>query len=301
MIAKIGRVTLKIVIATLVFLIVTVYILGRLIEFRMNDDGLKTFFHDRKLKPHIAYYQSKGRTIRYLEIGDQSKATVLFIHGAPSSLSYWRGYLSDSSLLNRASLYAVDRPGYGYSGLGDALPDIATQASMIKVILDSLHKAHHPIILVGVSYGAPIASRLAMDYPELVDGLVLIAPPLGPGLERIFWFTYLVENPLIHWIVPPMLQSANGEKVHHQEELTKMLPLWPRIHVPVIYLQGKDDGLVSPANADFAKTHLVNAASLKIQMIPGRGHLIAFNEKERICGAIREMLDKCMGKRTDLF
>jgi len=26
-----------------------------------------------------------------------------------------------------------------------------------------------------------------MDYPELVDGLVLVAPPLGPGQEKIFW------------------------------------------------------------------------------------------------------------------
>src|SRR5882757_136106 len=251
MIAKIGRITLKVFLWTLLLLIILVLILGRLVEFRMDDAGLKTFFHAHKLEPHISYYQAKGRSVRYLEVGDQSKATVLFIHGAPSSLSYWNGYLSDTSLLERASLYAVDRPGYGYSGLGDPLPDIATQASILKLVLDSLHKAHHPIVVVGVSFGAPIASRLAMDYPELVDGLVLMAPPLGPGQERIFWFTYLVENPLIHWVVPRMLKSANQEKIHHKEELTKMLPLWSRIHVPVMYLQGQDDGLVFTSNADF--------------------------------------------------
>ncbi len=292
MIAKIGRITLKVFLWTLLFMIIVTLILGRLVEFRMDDAGLNAFFHTRKLEPHISYYQAKGRSVRYLEVGDQSKATVLFIHGAPSSLSYWKGYLSDSSLLSRASLYAVDRPGYGYSGLGDPLPDIATQASIIKLVLDSLHKAHHPIVVVGVSYGSPIASRLAMDYPELVDGLILVAPPLGPDRERYFWFTYLVESPLIQWVVPPMLKSANREKVHHHEELTKMLPLWPRIHVPVIYLQGMNDSLVSTSNAAFAKTHLTNAASLDIRMIPGRGHLIAFNEKDRVCAAIREMLDK---------
>ena len=297
MIAKIGRITLRVFILVLLLLIIIDLVLGRVVNFRMDDSGLKSFFHDRKMEPHIGYYQSRGRQVRYLEVGDQQKATVLFIHGAPSSLSYWKGYLSDSSLLDRASLYAVDRPGYGYSGLGDPLPDIATQASILKLVLDSLHKAHHPIVVVGVSFGAPIASRLAMDYPDLVDGLVLVAPPLGPGLERIFWFTYLVENPLINWLVPPMLKSANREKVHHREELTKMLPLWSRIHVPVIYLQGMEDGLVSPSNAGFAKAHLVNASSLDIRMIPGKGHLIAFNEKDRIAGAIREMLDRCMKKR----
>jgi pimeloyl-ACP methyl ester carboxylesterase len=170
---------------------------------------------------------------------------------------------------------------------------MSKQAAIIKLILDSLNRVHRPVVLVGVSYGAPIACRLAMDYPQLVNGLVLVAPPLGPGQERIFWFTYMVENPLIHWIVPRMLQSANREKVCHKEELNKLLPLWPRIRTPVIYLQGKDDGLVSPTNAEFARKHLVNAASLDIQLIPGRGHLIAFSEKERITKAIHAMLDKC--------
>jgi pimeloyl-ACP methyl ester carboxylesterase len=293
MIVKIGRILLRIFLWTLLSLIVLLLILDRFVQFRMDDTDLKAWFHARNLEPQIDYYHSHGRTVRYLREGDTSKATILFIHGAPSSLSYWKGYLSDTSLLDRAALYAVDRPGYGYSGLAQPLPDIGAQAAIIKLILDSLHKAHHPVILVGVSYGAPIACRLTMDYPELVDGLVLIAPPLGPGKERIFWFTYLIENPLIHWIVPRMLQTANREKIQHREELTKMLPLWPRIHVPVIYLQGMDDGLVSPDNAAFAREHLINVPSLNIQMIPGRGHLIAFNEKAKITKAIQDMLNIC--------
>ena len=292
MMAKIGRISLRIFLGVLISLIVIVLLFDRLVQFRMDDKELTTWFHDRHIEPHIRYYEALGRKVRYMQVGDQPKASILFIHGAPSSLSYWKAYLSDSTLLSRATLYAADRPGYGYSGLADPLPDISAQAAILKEILDSLHKAHHPIIVVGVSYGAPIAARLTMDYPELVDGLILMAPPLGPGQERIFWFTYLVENPLIHWVVPRMLKTANREKVHHQEELTKMLPLWGRIHVPVMYLQGQEDGLVFTSNANFARTHLTNVPSLDIQMIPGRGHLIAFAEKNRVEKAILTMLDK---------
>jgi pimeloyl-ACP methyl ester carboxylesterase len=276
----------------LIFLIIFVLVFDRFEQFRMNDKDLTDWFHTRHLNPELRYYEAKGRKVRYIKAGDSPEATILFIHGAPSSLSYWKEYLSDSTLLKRATLYAVDRPGYGYSGLGDPLPDIAAQASIIKLILDSLHKARHPVIVVGVSYGAPIAARLTMDYPELVDGLILMAPPLGPGRERYFWFTYLVESPLIQWVVPRMLVSANREKVHHREELTKMLPLWPNIHVPVEYLQGMEDGLVDTSNASFARAQLVNAPSLDIEMIPGRGHLIAFAEKDRVERAILDMLDK---------
>jgi pimeloyl-ACP methyl ester carboxylesterase len=275
----------------LIFIVILLLVFDRLVQFRMDDRELLSWFHERNIDPKIDYYQAKGRKIRYLTVGDNSSASVLFIHGAPSSLSYWKGYLADSLLLSRATMYAVDRPGYGYSGLADAMPSIEDQAGVIRLILDSLHKANHPVIVVGVSYGGPIACRLAMDYPELVDGLVLVAPPIGPGLEKLFWFTYPVESPTVHWFVPRMLQTANEEKVHHKEELTKMLPLWDRIRVPVIYLQGDKDGLVDTTNAGFAREHLINAHSLDIRMIPGRGHLIAFAEKDRIERAILDLLD----------
>ncbi|MBN9382959.1 MAG: alpha/beta hydrolase [Chitinophagaceae bacterium] len=293
MLAKIGRICLKTVIWALVILIVLLLVFDRLVQFRMDDADLTKYFHKQGLEAHIGYYKARGREVRYIRVGDDTNATILFIHGAPSSLSYWRGYLSDSALLKRATIYALDRPGYGYSGLARPLPEIAAQAAVIRPILDSLHQTHHPIIVVGVSYGAPIASRLAMDYPQLVDGLVLTAPALAPGQERVFWFTYMIEHPLIHWVVPRMFQSANQEKIHHKEELTKMLPLWPHIHVPVAYLQGANDELVFTSNADFAREHLKNASSLDIQMIPGRGHLIAFSEKPRIRKAILDILDKC--------
>ena len=87
-----------------------------------------------------------------------------------------------------------------------------------------------------------------------------------------------------------MLVSANAEKLSHRQELEKMLPYWKNIKVPVIYLQGKEDGLIYPTNAVFARQKLVNASCLDIYMIPGRGHLIAFLEIKRITKAILEMI-----------
>ena len=296
MVKRIGRILLRTFLGVLIFFVILLLVFDQLVQFRMDNKDLLAWFHQRHVDPHIGYYQSEGRKIRYVGTGDSPDATILFIHGAPGSLSYWRNYMTDSALLSRATMYAADRPGYGYSGLADPMPDLAQQAAAEKPILDSLHKAHHPIIVVGVSYGGPIACRFAMDYPNLVDGLVLVAPPIGPGREKIFWFTYLVETPFVHWFVPRILQTANKEKVYHKEELEKMLPLWGRIHVPVIYLQGDKDGLVDTSNASFAKEKLKNVPYLSIRMIPGRGHLIAFPEKARIEKAILELLDSTEAK-----
>src|ERR1700743_955584 len=151
MLAKIGRILIRIIAGVLLFLIVLLLVFDRLGQFRMNDKDWSDWFHARHVEAHIAYYTARGRTVRYVRTGDSPEATILFIHGAPSSLSYWKAYLSDSVLLSRATMYAVDRPGYGYSGLADPLPDIAAQAGILKLILDSLHKVNRPVVLVGVS------------------------------------------------------------------------------------------------------------------------------------------------------
>jgi pimeloyl-ACP methyl ester carboxylesterase len=293
MIVKMGRIFIRFVLGVVIFSIVALLVGDKFVQFRMDDKDLIEWFEARHIQPHIGYYEARGRKVRYIGVGDNPEATILFIHGAPSSMSYWKAYLADSVLLSRATMYAVDRPGYGYSGLADPLPDISVQAGIIKLILDSLHRVHRPVIIVGVSYGAPIAARLTMDYPELVDGLIVMAPPLGPGREEYFWFTHAVESPLVHWVVPRMLQTANREKIYHKEELAKMLPLWGQIRVPVMYLQGQEDRLVDTSNASFARENLTNVPSLNIQMIPGRGHLIAFDEKDRIEKAIVSMIDTC--------
>ena len=64
--------------------------------FRYSDKAVYQYFEKKKLHPTINYYTVQGRRIRYLEIGADSLPTVLFIHGAPSSLSVQHLTLSDS-------------------------------------------------------------------------------------------------------------------------------------------------------------------------------------------------------------
>lgn len=271
---------------------VTLFLFDAFIQFRDNDKVLLRYFSKKNIEAKIRYYQSGGRKIRYISIGNpNASATVPFIHGAPSSISYFRNYLADSSLLKNAQLFAEDRPGYGYSGFGNPETSIQEQAEMIRPILDRLHHINHPVIVVGVSYGTSVACRLAMDHPGLVDGLALVAPALAPGEEKIPAIACTIENPLIKWMIPRMLISANSEKLSHKEELTKMLGGWNKIMVPVKYLQGAEDGLVYPSNAIFAKEKLTCAAYLDVQLIPGRGHPIAFSEQKLIGNSIHEMLE----------
>ena len=288
---------IRTVLTLLVLFIISCFIFDHYYQFRKSDEELKRFYSVSQIPAILDYYENHGRRLRYVSVGDEEgKGTLLFLHGSPGSISYYSGRFRDKEILDRFRIYAVDRPGYGYSGFGDPEPSIQKQSEMVRDLIDSLHHAKHPVIIVGSSYGAAIACRLAMDHPDLVDGLVVTGPAIGPGLEKYFWFTYLIESPFIRWFIPRMFRSANTEKVHHRKELEEMLPYWKNIHVPLAYLQGENDELVDTSNAGFARKHLVNAPYLDIQFVKGRGHRLAQFEWPRFKEAILKVYEQIKTK-----
>lgn len=279
----------RIFVSLILSLIVACFIFDHYVQFRRSDDELRQFFTENHIPGKIGYYITHSRKLRYVSIGSDTLPTLFFIHGSPASMSLYRGRFLDTTILHTFKVLAVDRPGYGYSGFGQPEPSIQKQSEMLRPVLDSLYEAKHPIIVVGGSYGAPIACRLAMDHPDLVDGLILTGPAIGPGREKVFWFAPIIEHPALRWFIPRMFKSANTEKLHHKEELEKMLPDWKNIRVPVMYLQGAKDKLIDTSNASFARQHLMNAPYLDIYFFPNRHHYLAQYEWPTIRGRIMKL------------
>lgn len=286
------RRVLRTVVVTIGVVIIACLVFDHYEQFRKSDEELNRIFNEQQIDASIHYYMAQGRRLRYVAAGSDSLPTLLFLHGSPGSISYYSRRYRDSSLQGSFRIYAVDRPGYGYSGLGMPEPSIKKQAEMIRPLLDSLHKVQHPVIIVGSSYGASIACRIAMDHPELVDGLVLTGPAIGPGRETYFAISPIIEHWSIRWFIPRIFRSANTEKMHHKEELEKMLPYWKNIRVPVYYLQGIDDDIVDTSNASFARQQMVNVPSLEIKFLDGRKHLLARYEWQAIRTAILDIYEK---------
>ena len=280
----------KIAAGGIVVFIICCFLFDALVQLRMSDDELLNLLSSHGVKGEVKYFTSQGRNIRYISVGDDNLPTVLFIHGSPSSLSIYKDYYTDAAFLRSFHIYSIDRPGYGNSGYGKPLISLQQQAAIIKDMVDSINKIKRPFIIAAGSYGTSVACRFAMDYPQLLDGLVLTGPALGPGLEHTYWFTPAVESPLINWFIPRMFQSSNKEKITHKDELTKMLPYWKNIQVPVMYMQGEKDELIDTANASFAKAHLTNAPYLYIHFFKGKPHFIPISEHLFIRQKIFDML-----------
>jgi pimeloyl-ACP methyl ester carboxylesterase len=277
-------------VTTIVLFIIACFLFDHFVQFRKSDEELKKLFTDNHVPGTIHYYTAGPRPIRYVTIGSDTLPTLFMIHGSPSSLSIYEKYFTDTAFVRHFRMVAVDRPGYGYSGFGHPEPSISKQADLLWPILQPLHN-EKPLLIVGGSYGSSVACRLVMDHPGCADGLMLIAPSLAPGEEKMYWFTYIVENPLVNWFIPRMFKSANTEKIHHYEELSRMVPYWKTINIPVTYLQGAKDGLIYTSNADFARKMLVNSPRLDISFLKDRPHFFVFSEYAAIRSKILELYE----------
>ncbi|MFZ4428181.1 MAG: alpha/beta fold hydrolase [Saprospiraceae bacterium] len=242
------------------------------------------------LEAAVHYFEEEGRRMRYVEIGYDSLPLIVFVHGAPSSSSFWEGLLRDTQLLRRAKLLAIDRPGYGYSGYGRAEVSVKKQAALIAPLLKEKRLSHQTIIVHGSSYGGTVSARLAMDYPQLVDGVLLQSSSNMPGAETTYWISYPTSHWALRWLIPGALRVANAEKLSHAAQLHQMANGWKRITGAVIILHGLNDRLIFPENAAYAKHRLVNAAFLKIQLAAGSRHDLLWTQRALLIRSLQELL-----------
>ena len=260
-----------------------------LIDFRQADAELDNEFLEQAIRPTVRRYRVGVRTIRYMETARlPGKPTILFIHGAPSSLSFFNGFFKDTALLKRAQLVAVDRPGYGYSDFGEVEPSILKQANLLQPLIER-YKNAAGIIVVGSSYGGSVSARLAMNNPGVVDQVVFVSSALGPGLERTYGISYWIDKAPLRTLVPPLLRLANDEKLAHRQALEAILPDWPRITAGIIMLHGLRDELVYPTNVAFAKKQLRNARFRQLLLTDSR-HDIVQNKREYIASILLGIL-----------
>lgn len=182
--------------------------------------------------PTGRFIDADGTRLHVREAGMQGAPRILLIHGASSNLLELWGPLADEfSPLHRVIAY--DRPGMGYSTRikrnGHAM---AYQAKCAARVLEQT--GPDPAIIVAHSLGASVALRLALDYPHVVRGLVLVAPAANPFPQfNPAWWARLSATPILgdifcNLIVPLFGPAMSGASVANN--------FWPA-PVPVGYFE----------------------------------------------------------------
>lgn len=171
---------------------------------------------------------SYGR-IAYLEAGDPSRPTILFVHGIPTSGLLWRHVIR--LLASEFHCIAPDLMGLGDSTVDDATPvHMEAQAEMLAELMDRLGHADWSVI--AHDQGGAAAQHMAAMWPDRVRTLTLtncVAFDNWPVPEiarlQALWRVPLLPELLVRaglfaWRETRTPLSAFRRGVHHPERLS---------------------------------------------------------------------------------
>lgn len=249
------------------------------LQWRSTDAEIKEHFSTLEVSAEVSYFavDSLNLKVRLLQVTKEDKdMNILFFHGSPSSLSAWNSYLNDTILVCNANLYAVDRPGYGYSNFGEAMPSIEQQAEIMSALIDQYQLKN--VIAVGSSYGGPLVARMAVLNPN-IKAVVMISPAIDPKQEKKIWASRLTQWWLTRWLVPTGYRVAGDEKTVHAAELEKIEKDWDKVTVPVVHIHGDIDDIVPYGNVNYT---IKKFSNIKIVTTPNTGHEVAWGRSELV-------------------
>jgi pimeloyl-ACP methyl ester carboxylesterase len=139
----------------------------------------------------------EGATLHIVDSGPRDAAgpPIVMIHGASSNLEAMRQPLG-AMLARDHRVILIDRPGHGWSrraSESDSTPQL--QGRMIEQALQQIGVSR--AIFVVHSWAGALGARLALDYPQRVAGLVMLAPVTHPWLGGVGRYNELVAMPVI--------------------------------------------------------------------------------------------------------
>jgi len=225
---------------------------------------------------------SAGYSLSYLAAGESAGRLAIFVHGTPGDAHAWGDYLMGVPTGYR--YIAIDRPGFGKSGPDGAVVSLAEQAEAIAALIRA--SGSRQAVLVGHSLGGPIIAQTAVDHPDLVAALVVLAGSLDPAQENVPLIQYVGDTWPVSALLPRWLRNTNREIIALKPELEALAPRLASIQVPVTVVHGTKDDLVPFENVAFMKTHLTGAKAMDVTVIDGQNHFLPWNSKQQVDAAI---------------
>ena len=249
---------------------------------------------------------------------------VVLIHGNPGSGQDWTRVFGPLSGLHK--VIAFDRPGHGRSERPKHIDvTVEVQARLLHDALKQLH-VERPIV-VGHSWGGALALVYAINYPQEVAGVVLVAPAVYASQDGVSLVSELPTVPVIgdavnfvltpllaatfvrsalkkafspdpvppgyertvvsEWTKPKKVKAYALDNASLNSSLKKLSLRYSEITVPVSILTGDSDLIVS-GKENAARLHEALPKSNLI-VLPKTGHELPVNRSQAVVDEIEKV------------
>lgn len=160
----------------------------------------------RDYAPTGTFIAVDGVRLHYKMTGAEDAPAVLVLHGASSNLE--EPYTALSGTFSGYRTIWLDRPGLGWSERPDVWWNPQREAALIARFIDEI--GVDEAVVVGHSWGAAITARLALDHPEHVTGLVLLAPAVRAWVGDAAFYNKATHWPVLGTLVTRIVVPTIG-------------------------------------------------------------------------------------------
>lgn len=182
----------------------------------------------------------EGWRISALKTPDRPDATwkVVVITGTPSWSEFWAPTIA--ALPHTREMIVADRPGFRDSDPRGAVRDLAKQADALSPMLET--HAGERVVLIGQSFGAPLATLMAQRYHDRVAAVVLVSPYFGdrgPTARRMLGVGTVVQG-----LLPRDLRNSISEVRAQSRQLPAVWAALRGLDQPLVFVHGDNDSFV---------------------------------------------------------
>jgi pimeloyl-ACP methyl ester carboxylesterase len=233
-----------------------------------------------------------GFHIRYCEAGDGEP--VVHFHGAGGV----RTSRSHELLAERFRVILFETPGFGKSAVNERSKSVQELAGTMGQAVSAIGLDRFN--LMGNSFGGRLALWLAIQQPERITSLVLVAPaairPEGTRRatpEERMGFMYA------HPERQPAMLKPDPEVVAKQEALVNRLSGPPRdpeleermagLNVPVLVLFGTRDGVIPP---DMGRIYREKLPNCNLVLVYDAAHALDADRPEAFAAVVSDFLTR---------
>ena len=254
-----------------------------------------------------------GAKINYVETGDATKPTVIFLHGLGGSVANWQ--MNTAAFAQNYRVIAIDQVGFGKSDKPTLKYRVATFVDFLDKFMSELkiEKAS----LVGNSMGGWVAAMMAIKYPNRVEKIVLadaagIVPAsfsneqiyqlnnstrdeIRSNMKLIFANPLLQNNEaLVDTFMTARVTAGDGGTINSIIDSIKrkedfLNDRLGEIKKPTLIIWGKQDGLLPIADATTFNKGIVGS---ELVLFDQCGHVPQFEKAADFNKAVLEFLGK---------
>lgn len=169
---------------------------------------------------------------------DSADWKIVIVTGTPSWSEYWAPVIA--ALPDNREIVVADRPGFRSSEPDEAVRELGKQADALSAMLAA--RPGQRVLLVGQSFGAPVATLLAARYPDRVHAMVLMSPYFGdrgPTARRM-----IGAGRALHAILPRDMRNSITEVIAQTDQLPAVWAALRGLDQPIVFVHGDDDTFV---------------------------------------------------------